>query len=458
MNRIDEYKVMINELNRQAPALETTLDRAYRKRRKRMTRMIVHPIAGFAACFAAFVLLVNFCAPVAYACAQNPVLRELAKAVTFSRSLSSAVENEYVQPISLSKTENNITASVEYLIVDQKQVNVFYRLDSEEYSGLEADPGLLNAEGKSPFVYSVHGNDSLQENGELRSVTIDFLDENVPDSLMLMLRVYSSDSHDSNTAPEDTSGSMIEYEPEQPNYLAELEFLLEFDPHFTSVGKVFPVNQTVVLDNQAITITNVEVFPSHMRVEISESEENTAWLKSLNFYIQTDWGMKFDPVSNGIISTGSTNSPSMISYRADSAYFYEADHLKLVITGAKWLQKDMKKTYVNLVSGETEELPDGVELNSAERINNGWVVTFRVDREEDEPLYNVFHRSFYGADGNEYGIDQWSCMYVDSEENENTPGFFDEYALMDYPYDEVWLIPQYSHNWKAKDVVTLTVR
>ena len=84
MNRNSEYEAMLQELNQPVPALETTLDRAYKKKRKHTTRMIFRPVAGMAACFAFFVLLVNFCTPVAYACSLVPGLRELAAAVTFS--------------------------------------------------------------------------------------------------------------------------------------------------------------------------------------------------------------------------------------------------------------------------------------------------------------------------------------------------------------------------------------
>ena len=58
MNRKNEFEAMIEELNRCAPGLEATLDRAYKRKRKRTTQMIVRPLAGLAACFAVFVLLV----------------------------------------------------------------------------------------------------------------------------------------------------------------------------------------------------------------------------------------------------------------------------------------------------------------------------------------------------------------------------------------------------------------
>jgi len=459
MNRNNEFAAMIEELNRCAPELESTIDRAYKKRRKRTTQRILRPLAGLAVCFAAFVLLVNFCAPVAYACSQIPVLRELAEAVTFSRSLTDAVENAYVQPVGLSETENEITAEIEYLIVDQKQVNVFYRLNSDRYEELAADPDVYLEDGKSPASCSYHSNGYGVENGQLCCLSIDFVEDNVPGTLMIRLDVYSNQIVLENMTPENSIQDIYsENIPREPDYLAEFEFLLEFDPKFTAAGKVLPVNETVILEGQAITITDIEVYPTHMRVDIQEAGDNTAWLKGLEFYIETDWGMKFAPVSSGIVSTGSGDTPSMVSYRADSTYFYEAERLKLVITGAKWLRKDMQTTYLNLVTGEHGALPEGAAFDSAARSGNGWVVRFRADWKEDEPMYQLFGHEFFDADGNAYEINQWSGMYGDEDEAGNITYYYDEFPLLNYPYDEVWLSPQYSHHWTADDRIIITVQ
>ena len=459
MNRKNEFEAMIEELKQSAPWLEGTFDRACKRKKKRTAQMIVRPLAGLAACFAVFVLLVNFCAPVAYACSLVPGLRELAEAVTFSRSLTDAVENKYVQPMDLSQTQKDITAEVAYLIVDQKQVNVFYRLDSDKYEKLYADPDVRSADGNRPESCSYHSTGFDAENGELRCLSIDFVDDNVPASLRIKLDVYTNGIRHENVAPEQAVDDIYSDDPyEEPDYLAHFDFLLEFDPKFTATGKVFPVNQTVILDGQAITITDIEVYPTHMRVDIAESPDNTAWLKRLDFYIETDWGMKFDPVSNGITATGSADSPSMVSYRADSTYFYEADHLKLVITGAQWLRKDMETTYLNLVTGEHGELPEGAEFDSARKQGSGWVVKFRAAWEEGIPMYQLFGHLFYDADGNEYEINQWSSMYGDADENGNITYFYDEFPLLNFTGDEVWLTPHFSHNWVAKDVIVITVQ
>ncbi|MBQ7801253.1 MAG: hypothetical protein IJ375_02895, partial [Oscillospiraceae bacterium] len=55
---------------------------------------------------------------------------------------------------------------------------------------------------------------------------------------------------------------------EEPSYLAEFEFLLEFDPKFTASGKIFPVNQTVILEGQAITITDKGINRRRVKIPL----------------------------------------------------------------------------------------------------------------------------------------------------------------------------------------------
>jgi hypothetical protein len=49
-------------------------------------------------------------------------------------------------------------------------------------------------------------------------------------------------------------------------------------------------------------------------------------------------------------------------------------------------------------------------------------------------------------------------MYGDPNEEGNITHFYDEFPLLNYPYDEVWLSPQYSHNWVAEDQIVIPVQ
>ncbi len=449
MNRKNEFDDLKAALNQPFPELEDVLYRAYKRKRKRTAKNILCPLGGLIACFVTFVLLVNMSVTVANACAQFPVLRQLAEAVTFSRSLSSAVENNYVQKINQKKTQNDITAQIEYLIVDQKQVNIFYRLTSEKYTGeyenLAANP-VITCDDENTSFY-VYNHSFGEENGELLSATVDFTQGNVPDKLQCTLKVFFQYWH--------LSAGSIESGPE---YLAEIEFDLEFDPQFTAAGKVLPVNETVILDGQEITVKNIEVYPTHLRVEITESEDNTAWLKGLRFYIETDQGMKFEPVSNGVTATGSADSPSMVSYRADSTYFYEAEQLKLVITGAKWLEKDMESTYLNLVTREHSELPDGVSFDSIQKQGDNWSVTVRSTPGENDEMPIPFSDIYLDSAGNRYSTGELRFAIGKLNKDDTIQYYYTFLSLKNYPYDEVWLTPQHSHIWTAEQPIEITVQ
>lgn len=460
MNRLEEYEALLQELEMPMPELDGTLERAQKRKSRRNN--VFRPVIGTAAAFLLFVLLVNFSTPIAYACSQIPVLRELAEAVTFSPSLSDAVENEYVQPMNLVQTDGDVTAKVEYLIVDQKQVNVFYRLFSDVYTKINADPRVYSADGTAPPPCSHSSNGWDEENGELRSITIDFVDENVPDSLRLNLKVRDFSMSGNEEPLTDAQVEEDFFEPIGPaeeEYIAEFEFLLEFDPQFTAVGKSIEVHQTVELDGQKITITDVEIYPSHLRIDIEDDAENSAWLTKLYFYIETDYGMKFEPVSNGITATGSGDGKSMASFRAESTYFYDAKHLKIVITGAEWLRKDMEKLYINLKTGETGELPEGVAFHSAKEVNSGWILEMKAVQREEGHHHQILGHQFYDAQGNVHDIRSWSSTTLEAEESEDGITYIiEEVPLADYHEEEVWVEPSYSHEWFAENPVVVEVQ
>lgn len=89
MNRMEEYRALVRELETAPPALEHTLTRAQaRDRARRRRNRLLRPLGALAGVLGAFVVLVNVSAPLARAVSQVPGLRELAAAVTISPSLT----------------------------------------------------------------------------------------------------------------------------------------------------------------------------------------------------------------------------------------------------------------------------------------------------------------------------------------------------------------------------------
>lgn len=454
MNRNEEYQALLQELEATPPALDGTAERALRRRRRdRRLRLFGVPAGSLAACFIAFVLLVNLFPPFARACGNVPVLRALAQAVAWSPSLSAAVENDYVQPIGQSQTVNGITATIEYVIVDQKQVNIFLTLEGD-YETLTAEM----PEFTPKQCCSVLGADTGQAPGTLLRFSLDYQDSDVPDRFTMTFGVTGESGKEEFPDPtpphaeQSPQDAMLEESPERvPDILATFNFDLAFDPTYTAQGELVPVNSTFQLDGQTLTVTEVEVYPTHVRVNVEGDPDNTAWLKDLDFCLENEDGERFDSISNGVSATGDPDTPAMKSFRLESPYFADSAHLTLHITGATWLDKNRERVRADLKNGTMQWLPEGVTVQAMQHRENGWVLTFDVTTPAN--THNqVFESRYFDEDGTEHSMDNYGWSVLDEEHAEVY------LPLKDCHQDTVWICPRWSHTTQAEVPVTIPIK
>lgn len=462
MNRNEEYEALLHALDETPEALETTVQRAVARRNtlRKKRRLFTVPAVSMAACFACFVLLVNLSVPFARACGSVPILRDLAKAVAWSPSLSAAVENDYVQPIGKSQTVNGITATIEYVIVDRKQLNIFFTLDGD-YDNLSAEMPEC-----TPSQHcSIQGADFQKPPGTLLKFTFDYVDGDVPEGFTMTFGVTTYEEKQHFVAPEREYSILNEYEPKEPDILAEFTFDLSFDPDYTAKGEIVPVDKTFTLDGQTVTVTEAEIYPTHVRLNVQGALENTAWLKGLDFYLENERGERFTDITNGITATGSPDTPEMMSYWLNSPYFSHSGSLTLHITGAEWLDKDMERVRVDLKNQTADRLPQGVELYSAEQKNGGWIVQFSAPEYEENHHYQLFYTIYYDDAGNEYdtnGVSTTTVPYVEgniTEPLEEVEGrFYEVLPLRDYDQDVAWLCPCFFRIITEETPITIPIK
>ena len=75
------------------------------------------------------------------------------------------------------------------------------------------------------------------------------------------------------------------------------------------------------MDGQSVTLTEAEIYPTHLRLNFDYDPANTAWLTELNFYLENERGERFNGIVNGISATGNPDDPSTDSVWLDSPYF-----------------------------------------------------------------------------------------------------------------------------------------
>ena len=454
MNRMEEYETLLARLE-EIPLSDPVAKATKRKKRSDHLKRIT---ASIMVVFCMFVSLINLSPTVSAACRELPFLKELVERLTFNPSLRIALEHDYVQMVGLKQTKDGVTGRVEYLIVDQKQVNIFFTVTSDVHGYLDVTPEINGADG--PLRYGMTYGSPGEEDDELRHITVDFLDEDVPDYMQLTLRLRDVGSrYGLAEAPTAQLGDDWP-DHEEPEVFTELIFDLYFDPQYTAQGKTVVLNTPVELDGQRITITDMEIYPTHMRINVQEDEKNTAWLKSLRFYLELENGSKIETISNGISATGSQDTPSMVSYRAESSYFYNADCIRMYITSADFLDKNKENVYINFQTLESDPLPQGVRLHAAEETQTGTKLTFLVETSDIDHV-QLLNSTYYDLDGNEYHCGSWSCstVFYDETTMEEVKGWGDEtYFLEGFHEKEAMFKVHYTHFWIPEEplVIELT--
>ena len=447
MTRNEEYQALLQELETTPAALDGAVERALRRRKRdRRLRLFGVPAGSLAACFAAFVLLVNLFPPFARACGSVPVLRELAQAVAWSPSLSAAVENDYVQPIGQSQTVNGVTATVEYVIVDRKQLNIFYTLDyAPDLGPMWADCRITPGDGSAGDAGG-----RTEKPGELVEIKRDFVDRDVPGILDLTLSVYPAEQ-DGGGPPAENTGDGYFDQPvdDQPADLAEMTFHLEFDPYFTAQGTLLELNRTFALDGQTFTLQEAEIYPTHLRLTLTADPDNTAWLAGLDLYLENEHGERFEKSLGGITASGDPEGEGMGTFWLDSPFFSQGEHLTLHITGVRWKDKDAPPVKLNLAEGTAENLPEGTWFQGAKRLPEGWIVYLVSPLMENRTMGSVFSRGAWDEDGNYYEIWQFGSSYGYWDETAQERVGEDRWYTEDFPLaglagDTAYLDPCYN--------------
>lgn len=463
MDRQMEYKALLAELETPPPALAYTVQRAQARAKKHcFSRRFGFSAGTLATALLCFVLLVNLMPTFALACSRVPVLRDLAEAVSWSSSLHAAVEHEYVQTIAQEQTKNGVTARVEYVIVDQKQLNIFYTLRSQTYDHLEVYPYICALDGTALEGYSLGNGEFGIPNGELRSITADFMNSDMPDGLRLTLKVADFSRSVSEPAEVYPNDHLEVIEHEDPAFVAEFTFDLRFDARFTTQGQSIPVGEAFTMDGQTLILRDAEIYPTHIRLNFDGDETNTAWLVALDFYLENERGQRFDTVSNGISATGSVGSPMMDSYRCESDFFANSQHLTLHIIGARWLDKDLERVKLDLDTVTADMLPEGVTFHQAERKENGYLLTFSAPKREGFS-YSIWDSSWWGEAGEKHDIPYGSTSigYEDAETGKYVTfedRFVQQIPLLDCEGGTVYLQPNFSRVTVSDTPVSVTVR
>lgn len=479
MNRNEEYSALLQELEQVPPELDGTVDRARaRLRRRRVRRWWGIPAASLAGVAAAFVLLVNYSMPFAQACSAIPVLRELMAAVAFSPSLKLAVEHNYAQYIGQEQIQNGVTLRLEYLILDQGQLQFFLKA-SGPWDSYEAHPTLTDGDGV-PVEGNVISSTLFDCDELVGAASVHVLSDSFrfPDVLRITFRL-TGQSH-SRQAPASTPED--DEEETAPAYVGDFVFEVPLDAsHLNDVVSI-PMGDWVEVDSQLLRFA-LDSYPTHGRLTVEEHPDNTASLAGLDFYLEDEMGNKYEDNPSG--SVGGLGNSRM----CDTTFFSNPAHLTLHITRLDWLEPEKEWVTVDLKQGVAlDSLPDGVELAVhrtgdsvlelallapfSPSVNEGATAQFRMDSailslESTSELvfYQVGSGNYRSPDGEEHDFGGHSVMRVErlwygTEDEQTVPeGYFVElYQLVGYEEDTVDIGLHFTKRMDPETPIAVTLK
>lgn len=405
MDRKQEYNTLMQELRHTPPALEGTLDRALARRQARRRRL--RPLRSLAAAAAVFVLLVNVSTPFAQACSNIPVLGWLAQAVCFSHSLSSAVEHDWGQKVDQTQRDSGYTLTLENLIVDQKQIHLFYTLAWED-PACECAMVYVDSERLSPRPSVL--SDSVNGPQDAGHIVLDYREEQVPDRLDLDLTVRPNGD-----------GSPA----------ARFRFQITLDPSLTAVGQILPVEQWVELDGQQICVDRLEIYPTHARLMLRDSPDNTARLFSLLCRLEDETGRQYER-EGGLSGFSDPDTGFLTELRLASPYFQQPERLTLRITGAVWQAPEEAEVTVDLAAGTAAGLPEEVQLTGVDEESDRTVLYFQYPA-PPALLPQRFSWTCRSPEG------EWQVTEGGSGTDTDTGLETEDLHLIGYPWDQVTL-------------------
>lgn len=102
----------------------------------------------------------------------------------------------------------------------------------------------------------------------------------------------------------------------------------------------------------------LEIYPTHARLKLKDSGDNSMWLKDLDFYLEDDEGNRYE-AEGGLAGYSDPVTGFAFDRRVASPWFAGTERLTLYVTGVSWLDPDRQEVTVDLVGKTAVGLPGG---------------------------------------------------------------------------------------------------
>ncbi|WP_438312395.1 DUF4179 domain-containing protein [Sporosarcina sp. FA9] len=310
----------------------------------------------------------------ANAIASIPGMERFVEFIREDKGLESAMNNEYYQAFNLSSEKEGVTLTLKGVIVDEQEMVLFYTLGGARknevfHLGLS---DITDRKGNDVMRWgSATPDPGSFETGKELAVKINIrFKEGVNESDFILHATAKSTER-------------------------EIDFDIPFSLAKEKMPTTrYPVNETVSIERQKITIQKIEISPLKVAIHIRTDPNNTKMIFGIeDLRLVDENGEKWTSVS-GISRT--ENEEEKI-YFLESNYFEQPDELTLMFNKLQAIDKDEAYLLMDTEKGVIIEQPAD-QRYSIQKLKNGY---FEFLLKSEDGYHASPFNSFIDAEGKE---------------------------------------------------------
>lgn len=314
-------------------------------RRRQMRTQRLHRI-GWSALTACVLMLglvfsIRLSPAVAAYVSRVPGLKPLVELIQYDKGLQMAAQHGLTQQVGRSAVRGKVSFTVDQVLMDQKRMLIVYTIKN-------AEPGHVTKLEKLE-LYDPEGNQlkagyswSHKPADKEAVVSQNKLDVYWQDDVPIPDRI---------TAKVTLSVDNQVWEP------LSVDIPIDKSTYADLTEKVYPVNKTVIVDGQAITVERVTVYPTQTEVAIRFDPKNSKRIFGFdNLRLVNEKGESFAFWGNGV-SSHSVDEDSVVYY-LESSYFTPPEKLYVTADGIRALDKENLHVVIDAKTGRLLQAPD----------------------------------------------------------------------------------------------------
>lgn len=407
VDRGQEWQAFLDEASVEPEGLDTVEEKLEKRMRqgKRKKRAFYSSFTTAAAAIL-LILLVNTNAAFAHTFSTIPVIGQLIEYIKFDKSLSQAIENEYVQEVALTAWDGDKQLGLPYVLADEKNLVLFfqlpedYELAANEWAQISLKEMRDGSTGDKVegFSYSISSlsQEGKEQNHGFMMMRFNFAEGKLPKSIVfdVVLEIEILPN-------EERAVPVGEFEEDERERNMKEVGRFTFEVNFEEFAKpiVYDFHKSFSIRGQSITLEEMKIYPTGTEVTFDFADENTAWVKGLDLAVEEKGEITLKG-SDGISAMYDVDYGGMRVF-IESDYFAKPKEQQLLIRGLRLLDKDKQFITVDMENKTITPAIEGMELKEVIKGKGKANLIFATKVTEDE-TFGAFNFEYKDEDGNAY--------------------------------------------------------